>query len=75
MPVKDSEQDYYARILKAVKEVGVRIRELNQSKEVKETTQKRNVKVQRISSDDPFVKYWYCSNFPVVGYMKKILRN
>ena len=57
MPVKDSEQDYYARILKAVKEVGVGIGELNQSKEVKETTQKRNVKVQRISSDDPFVKY------------------
>lgn len=57
MPVKDSEQDYYARILKAVKEVGVRIGELNKSKEVKETTQKRNVKVQRISSDDPFVKY------------------
>ena len=73
MPVKDSEQDYYARILRAVKEVGVQMRELNKMKEVKETTQKRSVKVQRIASDDPFVKYLLYFAFIIAGCMKRTL--
>ena len=51
MPKKSSEKDYYAKILNSIRDI--------ESDEVKQT-KKQRVRVQRIASDDVFVKFGWC---------------
>lgn len=52
MPKKSSEKDYYAKILNSIRDI--------ESDEVKQT-KKQRVRVQRIASDDVFVKFVWCA--------------
>ena len=51
MPKKSTEKDYYAKILNSIRDI--------ESDEVKQS-KKQRVRVQRIASDDVFVKLLWC---------------